>query len=129
MNTNTPLLPRTKNMRWAAALNLFLPGAGLFYLGRRKTGAVLAVVFLFCLVAALGTFLTGYIHYLNVVLGSDLMQEGQLEQLKDVFHKRWLVGLGIAGVSLQVISMVAMARARPKQGEADPHEPHRPDGK
>jgi hypothetical protein len=122
MSMNTPPLPRTKNMRWAAALNLFLPGAGLFYLGRRKTGAALGIAFLFCLAAALGTFLTGYVHYLNVVLGGDLMQEGQIEQLKDVFHKSWLVGLGIAGVSLEIISMIELARARSSQREGAPLE-------
>jgi len=116
------VVPKSKNLRWAAALNLFLPGAGLFYLGQRKTGAVLAIGFLLCLAAALGIFVMGYIHYLNVI-SSDLMQEGQIEQLKDVFHKRWLVGLAVAGVSVQVISMVAMSRARPSQREGAPPVP------
>src|SRR6266480_143497 len=107
-----PTLPKPKNLRWAAALNLFLPGAGLFYLGRRKLGAVLALTFLLCLAGALGIFLVGYLHYLTVVMGSDLMQDGQLEQLADVFHKRWLVGLVLAGVAIQIASMLAMSRAR-----------------
>jgi len=109
-----PTLPKPKNMRWAATLNLFLPGAGLFYLGRRKLGAILAGTFLISLVAALGIFLVGYIQYLNVVLGSDLMKEGQLEGLSDVFHKRWLVGLLIAGITIQLVSMVALSKARKK---------------
>jgi len=111
--TPPPLpLPKPKNWRWAATLNLFLPGAGLFYLGRRKLGAALALAFLVCLIAALGIFLTGYVHYLNVALGSDLMQEGQLEQLNDFFHERWLVGLLVAGAALQMISMLAMSWTR-----------------
>ena len=93
-------------------LNLFLPGAGLYCLGRRKAGAVLAVAFLFCLLAALGVFLAGYFHYLSVVMGADLMRDGQLEQLKDVFHQRWLVGLVLAGLTLHVVSMIGLARAR-----------------
>jgi len=105
-------------MRWAATLNLFLPGAGLFYLGKKRTGSMLAIAFLVCLVAALGIFVSGYIHYLNVVLGGDIMKEGELEQLKDVFHKTWLLGLVLAGIILQVISMIATSRARPA-GEPD----------
>lgn len=107
-----PPLPPRKNWRWAATLNLFLPGAGLFYLGRRKLGAALALAFLVCLVLALGTFLIGYAHYLNVVLGGDLMQDGQLERLTDVFHKRWLVGFLFVGVALEICSMLALSRAR-----------------
>jgi len=98
MNTIKPALPQPKNLRWAAALNLFLPGAGLFYLGHRKTGTGLALGFLLCLMAALGIFVAGYIHYLSVI-SSDLMQEGQIEQLKDVFHKGWLVGLAVQSAS------------------------------
>jgi len=109
---NPPPLPQQKKQRWATALNLFLPGAGLYYLGRRKAGAILAGAFLFCLVAALGVFLTGYAHYLSVVLGADLMHEGALEQLKDVFHKRWLVGFVLAGLTLHLASMIGLARAR-----------------
>ena len=127
MNTIKPALPQPKNLRWAAALNLFLPGAGLFYLGHRKTGTGLALGFLLCLMAALGIFVAGYIHYLSVI-SSDLMQEGQIEQLKDVFHKGWLVGLAVAGVSLQVVSMIALARVRPSQREGAPREPIRPEG-
>ena len=105
-------MPRPRNWRWAATLNLILPGAGLFYVGRRKAGAILAVLFLICLVAALGIFLTGYIHYLNVILGSDLMKEGELEQLADTFHKRWLIALLLAGVTLEIISMIMLSRGK-----------------
>lgn len=93
-------------------MNLFLPGAGLFYVGQRKLGATLALTFLICLVTALGLFAAGYVHYLNVVLAGDLMQEGQIEQLTDVFHKRWLVGLGLAAIAIQLLSMVALSRAQ-----------------
>jgi hypothetical protein len=110
---NVPPLPgQKKNWRWAAALNLFLPGAGLLYLGRRKLGATLALLFLACLLAALGIFLTGYAHYLNVVMGDDLMKEGRLEELTDFLHRRWLVGLLLVGLLLECISMLALSRAR-----------------
>src|SRR6266550_2855894 len=107
-----PTLPKPKNLRWAATLNLFLPGAGLFYLGRRKMGAVLALIFLACLVAALAIFLTGYIHYLQVAMSGDLMKNGELEQLQDVFHQGWLLGLLCGGFAVYVASMVALAAAR-----------------
>jgi len=95
-------------------MNLFLPGLGLFYLGRRKSGVILAGAFLLCFIAALTIFLTGYIQRLNVVLGGDLMKEGQLESLADVFHKRWLLGLLAAGIAIQLWSMIALSRARKK---------------
>src|SRR5206468_1831866 len=107
-----PLLPQQKQQRWATTLNLFLPGAGLYCLGRRKAGAIVAGAFLFCLVSALGIFLAGYAHYLTVVLGTDLMRDGQLEQIKDVFHQRWLVALLLAALALQIVSMIGLARAR-----------------
>jgi hypothetical protein len=109
-----PALPprKTKNWRWAATLNLFLPGAGLFYLGRRKSGAALVTIFLAFLIAALGIFLTGYVQYLQTVMGGDLMKEGELERLKDVFHQRWLLGLLGGGLGVYVISMFALAGAR-----------------
>ena len=77
-------------------------------------GALLAVPFLICLVGALGVFLIGYVQYLNTVLGDDLMKEGQLEQLLEVFHNRWLTGLGLAGLALQIISMIVLAVVRKK---------------
>jgi len=95
-------------------MNLFLPGSGLFYLGQRKSGVILAGSFLICLLAALTIFLSGYIQYLNVVLGGDLMKEGQLEGLADVFHKRWLLVLLVAGIAIQLWSMIALSRARKK---------------
>ena len=46
-----------KKLRMATAINVFLPGAGLFYLGRRKQGGVLAGVFLLAFIAVLAIFL------------------------------------------------------------------------
>jgi len=114
--------PRPKSLRWGTTLNLILPGAGLFYLGRRKLGAVLAFAFLICLVAALGIFLLGYVRYLNVVMSNGLLQDGQLEQLADVFHKRWLIALVLVGLAIQAISILALTRIRratgPQAGDA-----------
>ena len=114
MPSTSPPLVRPKSRRWAATLNLILPGAGLFYLGRRRAGGILAALFLVCLAAALGIFLVGYAHYLNVVLGGDLMKEGELEQLADTFHKRWLISLLFVGVALEIISMLLLSRVQRK---------------
>jgi hypothetical protein len=59
MSSQPPPLPATKNLRLAAALNMFLPGAGLFYLGRRVAGSILAIVFLGFFVTLLVIFLAG----------------------------------------------------------------------
>ena len=56
-----PPLPSPKNLRMATALNVFLPGAGLLYLGERRAGSVLAGLFLACFLAVMGIFLVGYI--------------------------------------------------------------------
>ena len=114
-----PPVPQQKNWRWATTLNLFLPGAGLIYLGRRTVGALLAGVFLVCMAGALGIFLVGYARYLSVALGRDLMQEGQLEQLHDVFHKRWLIALLGVGLALQGLSIVALSWARKQAASKD----------
>lgn len=81
-------------------------------MGRRKLGGAIALLFLICLAAALGTFLVGYIHYLNVALGGDLMQEGQLEKLDNVLHGNWLFGFLAVGVALYLVSMFALSGAR-----------------
>jgi len=75
-------------------------------------GAALALIFLACLVAALGIFLTGYIHYLQVAMSGDLMKNGELEQLQDVFHQGWLLGLLCGGFAVYIVSMFALATAR-----------------
>ena len=113
---NAPSKP-PKTLRWAATLNFVLPGAGLFYLGQRKLGAILAITFLICLAAALSVFLVGYVHYFNVVLSGDLLKEGQLEHLQEVFHNRWLSGLSVAGLVLQILSMSALVWARKDQAK------------
>src|SRR6266487_1607784 len=65
-----PPLPSTgKNLRLARWLNVALPGAGLFYLGRRRLGVALAVPFLACFFAAFSLFLVSYGRYLSLAMG------------------------------------------------------------
>ena len=106
MSAPPPPLPSAKNLRLAAALNMFLPGAGLFYLGRRLAGAVLAVLFLGSFTALLTTFLVGYARYLSLAMSDNLMQGDNLEQAAQSFHQDWLIGLAIAGGVIYLVSSI-----------------------
>ncbi|HEU0010112.1 MAG TPA: hypothetical protein VFT34_09890 [Verrucomicrobiae bacterium] len=107
-----PLPPAGKNLRLARWLNLALPGAGLFYLGRRRLGAALAVPFLACFFAAFSLFLVSYGRYLSLTIGGDILEAGRLEKIGEVFPRVWLAGLAIAGVLIQLCSMALFERAK-----------------
>jgi len=107
-----PPLPGAKSFRLAAALNLFLPGAGLIYLGHRRSGAILVTAFLICFCALLGLFLVSYAHYLQLALSDDLLKGDNLERIGDIFPRGWLIGLASAGLAIYVVSAVLMARAK-----------------
>src|SRR5262245_24383973 len=94
-----------KNVRLARWLNVALPGAGLFYLGRRWLGAALAVPFVGCFFAAFSIFIVSYGRYLSLAMGGDILEGDRLERIGEVFPRAWLVGLAIAGVLLQLCSM------------------------
>src|SRR5438093_11725061 len=100
MPPQPPPLPSKKNLQLATALNAFLPGAGLFYLGQRVVGLVLAVAFLFCFVALVGVFLVSYAHYLALATDGNPLEGNKLEEAGAAFHGNWLVGLAVAGVGL-----------------------------
>ncbi len=87
-------------------MNVMLPGSGLFYLGWRKSGLLLAVGFSICFLGLVGIFVVGYTRYLSIALGDDLMKGNNLEQAGEAFHHQWLIGLAIAGVVLYAISSV-----------------------
>lgn len=121
-NKYPPPLP-TKNFRLAATLNLFLPGSGLFYLGHRLVGALLAVAFLLCLVASLAIFLIGYAQYFTLALDGQILEGDKLEKMSALFRPRWLVGLLVAGVVIYLISLIFLSRARRKSRAAAPPKP------
>jgi hypothetical protein len=114
METTPPPLPSPKNLGRATALNLFLPGAGLIYLGHWVAGWALALSFFSCLTASLAIFLSGYARYLSLTLSGNIMQGEHLEELSHVFHPGWLLGLLLAGVSIYIVSLVALFFARRK---------------
>lgn len=101
-----PPLPHGKNLRLATALNVFLPGAGLFYLGRRVLGAVQAGLFLVCFLGLMVVFLVGYSRYLSIALGENLLEGTKLEEAGAAFHQRWLIGLAVAGGAVYLWSAI-----------------------
>jgi hypothetical protein len=109
-----PLPPKGKNLHLARWLNLALPGAGLFYLGRRGVGVALMVPFLACFFAALGLFLVSYGRYLSLTMGGDILEGDRLERIGEVFPRTWLAGLAMAGVLIQLCSMALFEAAKKK---------------
>ncbi len=107
-----PLPSAGKSLRLARWLNLALPGAGLFYLGRRWLGAAFAVPFLACFFAALAIFVVSYARYLSLTMGGDILEGDRLEQIGEVFPRAWLAGLAIAGVLIQLCSMALFESAK-----------------
>jgi len=102
-------------LRLASALNVFLPGSGLFFLGRRRTGTILALTFLLCFVALVAIFLVAYARYLQLALSDDILKEGRLEAVGQVFPRAWMVGLAVAGLVIHGISSVLFAQAKRDQ--------------
>ena len=112
MSSQPPPLPLQKSLRLASALNVFLPGAGLMYLGRRVLGAVLAGAFLCCFLAVMTIFLVGYSRYLSIAMGENLMQGNQLEEAGASFHQNWIVGLALTGGIIYLCSAILFAHAK-----------------
>ena len=112
MANQPPPLPPLKNLRLAGALNVFLPGAGLFYLGQRAVGLLLASAFLGCFLAITTVFLVGYVRYLSIAMSENLMEGNRLEEAGAAFHQNWLVGLAIAGGIIYLCSSVLFTLAK-----------------
>ena len=107
-------VPGNKNMLMAGGLNLFLPGAGLFYLGQRAIGAALAGGFLVCFLAELGIFIVCYGRYLSLAMSDDLMKNDNLEQIAVVFPRAWLIAFAGVGLIIYLVSMALFASAKRK---------------
>ena len=112
MSSQPPPLPLQKSLRLASALNVFLPGAGLIYLGRRALGAVLAVAFLGCFLAVMTIFLVGYSRYLSIAMSENLMQGNKLEEAGASFHQNWIIGVALTGGIIYLVSAISFAHAK-----------------
>ena len=106
-----PILSKKKNLRFAATLNLLVPGAGQVYLGQFVFGSVLVVGFVTCFVGTLVIFIRGYTRYIQLVTAGDIFSEGALEQLGAIFHIRWLLGLLAISLVIFGVSMASVAMA------------------
>ena len=93
-------------------LNVLLPGAGLFYIGQRVLGLVLAGTFLGCFLAMLSLFLVGYSRYLSLAMSDNLLEGTKLEEAGAALHPAWLLGLTAAGLVLYACSTALFARAK-----------------
>ena len=96
----------------ASAINFFLPGAGLFWLGHRLAGICLSGAFLSCFLAIMVIFLVGYSRYLSIALSENLLEGNNLEQAGAAFHLGWLLGLAGVGLIIYGISAVLFSRAK-----------------
>ena len=112
MANSPPPLPSQQNLRLAAALNVFLPGTGLIYLGRRALGMTLAGAFLGCFLAVVTLFLVGYARYLSLATDDRLLQGNKLEEAGSTFHPTWLAGLALAGGIIYLCSSILFAREK-----------------
>ncbi len=101
-----------RQLRYATAANVFLPGAGLFLLGDRRAGAIVAGVFLACFVAVMAVFLTGYVNYLKMALDPEVLQGNKLERIGEGFHLAWVITFAAAGVVIYVVATAMFIRAR-----------------
>jgi len=109
---NPPPLPGQPNLRVAKAANVFLPGAGLYLLGHRRSGGILAGLFLLCFLAVLALFVVGYSNYLSAAFDPDLLKPGKLEQIGEGFHQGWLLSLAAIGGVIYATATVLFNRAR-----------------
>ena len=106
-----PKAKPARNLRTAGLLNLFLPGAGQFYLGQRLFGMVLLVLFIGCFAGAVGIFLVGFGNYLTLALDGNILEGDRLEQIGKALHPRWLIGLAISGAAIYLASFIGLSFA------------------
>ena len=104
--------PKPRPRRVAMTLNLFLPGAGQFYLGQPVAGSVYAFGFIACFVASLVIFLRDYGGYIQMSTGGDILEIGNLERLTNSFHTGWLGGLQVVAIAIYLASAIHLSRSR-----------------
>lgn len=111
-----------RSLRVAMTLNMFLPGAGQFYLGQRISGLAYAGAFSACLVAMLVLFVRAYAQYLSLATSGDILETGALERLSRTFPVETLVGLSLVGILIYAASAIhlAVGRGRNHPPSSDP---------
>jgi len=107
--------PRPRTLRFAMTLNLFVPGAGQFYLGQRISGSLYAGGFCACLVAMLVLFVRAYSQYLQLATNGDILESGNLEAMARAFHVGPLATLSVIGTLIYIVSAIHLVVTRIRQ--------------
>jgi len=109
-----PPLPRAsvQSTGVAALLNAAVPGVGLYFLGRRKLGVIIATLFLACFAAVIALFVIYYARYISLATSDDLFQGDKLERHGALFPTAWLIGLAAAGGAIHLVSMMLLRQAK-----------------
>ena len=115
-----PSAPKAPSPRLASVLNFSLPGAGLYYLGWRKTGAALGLAFIGCFVTAIILFLTGYARYLRLAMSDHLLEGDNLEQAGRAVPGVPLLALALAGAAIYLCSTLLLRAAQRKLVASSP---------
>jgi TM2 domain-containing membrane protein YozV len=106
---------RPRTLRFAMTLNLFVPGAGQFYLGQRIAGVLYAGGFCACLGAMLVLFVRAYSQYLQLATNGDILESGTLESMARAFQVGPLVVLSVIGTLIYIASAIHLAVTRGRQ--------------
>jgi len=107
--------PRPRTLRFAMTLNLFVPGAGQFYLGQRIAGSLYAAGFCACLVAMIVLFVRAYSQYLQLATNGDILESGNLETMARTFQAGPLAALSAIGTLIYVASAIQLVVTQSRQ--------------
>jgi TM2 domain-containing membrane protein YozV len=107
--------PRPRTLRFAMTLNLFVPGAGQFYLGQRISGSFYAAGFCACLVAMLVLFVRAYSQYLQLATNGDVLESGNLETMARTFQAGPLATLSAIGTLIYIVSAIHLVVTQSRQ--------------
>ena len=120
VNTATPPMPtsRPRTLRFAMTLNLFVPGAGQFYLGQRMFGLIYAGAFGACLVATLVLFVRAYSQYMQLATNADILESGNLESMARAFQVGPLATLSVIGTLIYIVSAIHLVVSHNRQRHA-----------
>jgi hypothetical protein len=63
-------------------------------------------------VACIVNFLRGYGDYIQMSMGGDIFETGNLERLTQSFHTVWLIGLQGVAIAIYIASAIHLSRSR-----------------
>jgi hypothetical protein len=96
-------------------LNLFVPGAGQFYLGQRISGLIYASAFGACLIATLVLFVRAYSQYMQLATNADILESGNLESMARAFQVGPLATLSVIGTLIYIVSAIHLVVSHNRQ--------------